>query len=108
MPRPYMRDELVERLVRAGELEVSGEDQDEVDKLFDTENFAFHGPDGFDAYSAKTAIPSKPRTISHAGENMSPNPASAHWRASSDVIRREAMPMSHLPVAKSSKAVFEP
>ena len=48
MPRSYTRDELVERLVRAGELEVSGEDQDEVGKLFDTENFAFHGPDGFD------------------------------------------------------------
>ena len=49
MPRSYTRDELVERLVRAGELEVSGEDQDKVGELFDTENFAFHGPDGFDA-----------------------------------------------------------
>jgi SnoaL-like polyketide cyclase len=49
MPRRYTRDELVERLVRAGDLEVSGEDQDEVDTYFDTENFAFHGPDGFDA-----------------------------------------------------------
>ena len=44
----YTRDELVERLVRAGQLEVSGEDQDEADTYFDTENFAFHGPDGFD------------------------------------------------------------
>jgi predicted ester cyclase len=42
-------DELVARLVRAGELEVSGADQDEVDTYFDTENFRFHGPDGFDA-----------------------------------------------------------
>jgi SnoaL-like domain len=49
MPRRYTRDELVERLVRAGELEVSGEDQDEAGTYFDTENFAFHGPDGFDA-----------------------------------------------------------
>jgi predicted ester cyclase len=49
MPRRYARDELVERLVRAGELEISGEDQDETDTYFDTENFAFHGPDGFDA-----------------------------------------------------------
>jgi hypothetical protein len=49
MPRCYTRDELVERLVRAGELEISGEDQDEVDTYFDTENFIFHGPDGFDA-----------------------------------------------------------
>jgi hypothetical protein len=49
MPTRYSRDELVERLVRAGELEVSGEHQDEVSTYFDTENFAFHGPDGFDA-----------------------------------------------------------
>jgi hypothetical protein len=49
MFRRYTRDELVARLVRAGELEVSGDNQDEVDSYFDTENFAFHGPDGFDA-----------------------------------------------------------
>jgi len=49
MPSRYTREELVERLVRAGELEVSGENQDEVGTYFDTENFAFHGPDGFDA-----------------------------------------------------------
>jgi hypothetical protein len=42
------RDELVARLVRAGELEISGESQQETDSYFDTENFAFHGPDGFD------------------------------------------------------------
>lgn len=49
MPSHCTRDQLVERLVRAGELEVSGEHQDEVSTYFDTENFAFHGPDGFDA-----------------------------------------------------------
>jgi predicted ester cyclase len=49
MPRRYTRDELVERLVRAGELEVSGEDQDETDTYFDTKNLVFHGPGGFDA-----------------------------------------------------------
>lgn len=49
MPSHYTRDELVERLVRAGELEVSGEDQEEVDSYFDTESFRFHGPDGFEA-----------------------------------------------------------
>lgn len=38
MPRRYTRDELVERLVQAGELEVSGEDQDQADALFDTQN----------------------------------------------------------------------
>ena len=49
MPGRYTRDELVKRLVRAGELEISGEDQDEVATYFDTENLAFHGPGGFDA-----------------------------------------------------------
>jgi predicted ester cyclase len=43
------RDELVGRLVRAGELEVSGDNQAECDTYFDTERFQFHGPDGFDA-----------------------------------------------------------
>ncbi len=49
MTRTSTRDELVARLVRAGELEISGESQEEVDSYFDTENFAFHGPDGFDS-----------------------------------------------------------
>ena len=49
MSRRYTRDELVERLVRAGQLEISGENQDEADTYFDTENLAFHGPGGFDA-----------------------------------------------------------
>lgn len=43
------RAELVARLVRAGELEVSGEDPQETDTYFDTENFKFHGPGGFEA-----------------------------------------------------------
>jgi predicted ester cyclase len=43
------RDELVARLVRAGELEVSGEDQAETDSYFDTAQFRFHGPAGFEA-----------------------------------------------------------
>ena len=43
------RDELVARMVRAGELEVSGDDQTECDTYFDAEHFQFHGPDGFDA-----------------------------------------------------------
>ncbi|MEU4191644.1 nuclear transport factor 2 family protein [Kribbella sp. NPDC026611] len=45
----YTRDELVARLVRAGELEVSGENPEEADSYFDIENFSFHGPGGFDA-----------------------------------------------------------
>ena len=37
------RDELVARLTRAGELELSGE-QAETDSYFDTDQFRFHGP----------------------------------------------------------------
>ncbi|MEV6414087.1 nuclear transport factor 2 family protein [Kribbella sp. NPDC051718] len=48
-PNRYTRDELIARLIRAGELEVSGENPEEVDSYFDPENFTFHGPDGFDA-----------------------------------------------------------
>lgn len=47
------RDELVTRLVRGGELEVSGEDQAEVDTYFATEEFRFHGPDGFESEYAQ-------------------------------------------------------
>jgi predicted ester cyclase len=47
-PRKLTRSELVSRLVRAGELEVSGEDQAEVGTYFDQDNFRFHGPDGFE------------------------------------------------------------
>jgi predicted ester cyclase len=43
------RDDLVKRLIRAGELEVSGDNQAEVDTYFDTANFRFHGPDGFES-----------------------------------------------------------
>lgn len=50
------RDEMVARLVRAGELEVSGDDQTEVDTYFDAESFRFHGPDGFESdYAGLTA-----------------------------------------------------
>ncbi len=48
MAMTISRDELVARMVRAGELEVSGDDQAECDTYFDTEHFQFHGPDGFD------------------------------------------------------------
>lgn len=43
------RDELVARLVRAGELEVSGENQEETDSYFNVGEFRFHGPGGFEA-----------------------------------------------------------
>ena len=44
----YTRSELVARLVRAGELQVSGDDQAELETYFDQEVFRFHGPGGFD------------------------------------------------------------
>jgi predicted ester cyclase len=43
------RDELVARLIRAGELEVLGGEQAETDSYFNTSEFRFHGPDGFEA-----------------------------------------------------------
>jgi predicted ester cyclase len=39
------RDERVAQLVRVGQLEVTGEDQSEVEAYF-APDFAFHGPDG--------------------------------------------------------------
>jgi predicted ester cyclase len=43
------RDQIIARLKRAGELDVSGNDQVELDSYFDTVNFRFHGPGGFEA-----------------------------------------------------------
>lgn len=52
----FTRDDLVARLVRAGELEVSGEHPEEVDSYFDAERFTFHGSDGFNTdYAGLTA-----------------------------------------------------
>jgi predicted ester cyclase len=48
MPLSITREQLIARLIRAGELEVSGEDQVEVDSYFDISNYSFHGP-GWDA-----------------------------------------------------------
>jgi predicted ester cyclase len=41
-------DELVARLIKAGEAEVLGADQAEIDSYFDTGKFRFDAPDGFD------------------------------------------------------------
>jgi predicted ester cyclase len=43
------REALVERLVKAGEAEVAGAPPEEIAGYFDTENFRFHGPDGFES-----------------------------------------------------------
>ena len=45
----FERDDLIARLIRAGELEVSGENPTELLKYFDIESFSFHGPDGFES-----------------------------------------------------------
>ena len=51
----FSRDELVARLVKAGELEVIGGDQSETDSYFDTQHFRFHGAAGFETdYSGLT------------------------------------------------------
>ena len=39
---------LVARLKKAGEAEVLGADQAEIDSYFDTKRFRFHAPDGFE------------------------------------------------------------
>ncbi len=49
MTQQYTRDELVARMVRAGELEISGENPGEAESYFDTSGFRFHGPDGFES-----------------------------------------------------------
>ena len=46
--KPLTRDELIARLVKAGEIEVLGGDQAELDSHFDTSKFRFHAPDGFE------------------------------------------------------------
>ena len=48
MENVLSRDNLINRMIKAGELEVEGGDQSEVDSYFDVENFKFHGPDGFE------------------------------------------------------------
>jgi predicted ester cyclase len=43
------RDELVTRLIKAGEIEVLGGEQAQIDSYFETSQFRFHGPEGFEA-----------------------------------------------------------
>ncbi len=85
MPCRYTRDELAARLVRAGELEISGENQDEADTYFDTENLAFHGPGGFDADYAGLTATSGPfgrpsTTAPSGGESSSPRASTSRAR----------------------------
>lgn len=48
MLQKFTREELVSRLIEAGELEIAGAPPEELARYFDTENFTFHGPDGFE------------------------------------------------------------
>ena len=45
----FNREELIARLNRAGELEISGADPVEQASYFDTDKFRWHGPDGAEA-----------------------------------------------------------
>ncbi|WP_419826493.1 ester cyclase [Sphingomonas sp.] len=45
----FSRDEIVARLIKAGELEVLGGDRAETESYFNVEEFRFHGPDGQEA-----------------------------------------------------------
>ena len=60
--RKFTRSELVSRLVRAGELHVSGEDQAELDTYFDQENFESDYA-GLIAYFASVRAAFDDRTI---------------------------------------------
>ena len=42
------RDELVAHLIRAGELEISGDDPSEAESYFNVSKFRFHGPEGLE------------------------------------------------------------
>jgi predicted ester cyclase len=70
MTTPLSREELVRRLVKAGEAEVAGAPPEEIASYFDTKNFRFHGPDGFEsdyeglsAYFASVRSAFEDRTI---------------------------------------------
>lgn len=49
MEKPLDRDVLISNLIKAGELEVSGAEQADIDAYFAVESFRFHGPGGFEA-----------------------------------------------------------
>lgn len=54
------RDELVARLKRAGELQISGESQAEVETYFNVEQFRFHAPDGLRRITPASPTISRP------------------------------------------------
>ncbi len=82
------RDELVRRVVRAGELEVSGDDPAETDTYFDTAAFRFYGPTA----SRRTA-PGSPRSSSRSAPRSRTAPSGAESSSSTD-SRSRARPGS--------------
>lgn len=49
MPMKLSRDELVTRIIAAGEAEICGASSEEIASYFDPERFRFNGPDGFES-----------------------------------------------------------
>lgn len=47
MSTKLTREQLVARLIKAGEVEVEGAPPEEIATYFDTQKFRFHGPDGY-------------------------------------------------------------
>ena len=107
------REERVRGLVRAGELEVTGEDQSDVDAYF-APDFAFHGPDGAEldyeglqAYFASLRAAFDDRTISRGimvveGDNI----ACQTTIAGTFVREFTQSPVGPLP-PNGSRVVFE-
>src|SRR5262249_18411500 len=54
--RQVFNPDLASRIIRAGELAISGEDQAELDSYFDRQKFRLHGPGGLETdYAGLTA-----------------------------------------------------
>ncbi|PKR89747.1 hypothetical protein CXZ10_07555 [Pleomorphomonas diazotrophica] len=49
MPAKLSREELVTRVIAAGEAEIRGASPEEIASYFDPARFRFHGPDGFES-----------------------------------------------------------
>jgi predicted ester cyclase len=48
MSDDLVRDVRIARLITAGEMEVSGDNLEDIGEYFDVDAFRFHGPDGFE------------------------------------------------------------
>ena len=102
------RDQIVARLRRAGELEVSGEDQAETDSHFDTTHFRFHGPDGFEATIPASPTISRPfarrSTVAQFAEGSS-SPRVSTSPAKTRTRSKLPLALAELPVALQNVAL---